>query len=119
MCTDASTLGLGAVLIQCDDRGKIHVMVYASRTPNSAETNYSIRHLETLALVWGLKHFFRYIILGYEVTVYTDHAAVAELFRCKKLNLKTCTMESYHKRFFTQVQIYTRTLKCSRRRVIT
>ncbi len=76
---DASALRLGAVLIQPDARGK-----YASRTLTPAESNYSVTHQETLAAVWALK-YFQDIILGYPITVYTDHAAVTELFKGKNL----------------------------------
>ncbi len=71
--TDASTLGLGAVLMQPDAHGKNHAIAYASRILNQAEANYSVTHQETLAIVWVLKHF-RDIILGYPITVFTDHA---------------------------------------------
>jgi hypothetical protein len=36
------------------------------------------RHLETLGLVWAVKHFRPYI-LGHRTTVYTDHAACTSL----------------------------------------
>ncbi len=57
MFTDASSLGLGAVLMQPDPRGKLHAIAYASRTLNQAENNYSVTHLEALAVVWALKKF--------------------------------------------------------------
>ncbi len=41
--------------------------------------------METPAVVWALK-LFRDIILGYPFTVYTDYAAVTELFKGKNLN---------------------------------
>ncbi len=72
------------VLLQPDARGKNRAIAYASRTLNPAESNYSATHQETLAVVWALKHF-RDIILGYPITVYTDHAAVTELFKGKNL----------------------------------
>ncbi len=65
--TDASALGLGAVLMQPDTGGKNHAIAYATRTLNQA--NYSVAHQETLAIVWGLKHF-RDIIQGYPITVH-------------------------------------------------
>ncbi len=87
LCTGASTFRLGAVLMLCDERSKNHVTAYVSRTFNSAEANYSIRHLETLAVVWGLKHFHD-IILGYKITIYTNHSAITELFKGRNLTGK-------------------------------
>ncbi len=48
----------------------------------SAESKYSITHLEALAVVWALQ-LFRDIIFGYSVTVYTDHTAVTQLLHGK------------------------------------
>ncbi len=66
--TDASALGLGAVLMQPDESGKNRVIGYASRTLNPAESNYSVTHQETLAIIWALKQF-KDIILGYQITI--------------------------------------------------
>ncbi len=51
MYTDASGLGLGAVLMQADVRGKNRAIAYVSRTLTPAEFNYSVTHQETLAVV--------------------------------------------------------------------
>ncbi len=72
--------GIGAVLVQQDDRGKNRVIAYASRTLNSAVCTYLVTDKETLAVVWALNHY-REVIFRYPVTVFTDHAAVTELFR--------------------------------------
>ncbi len=61
--------------MQEDDKGKNHVIAYASRALKPAEANYSTTHLETAAVVWGLTHF-KDIIVGYKITVLTDHSAV-------------------------------------------
>ncbi len=78
--TDASALGLGAVLMQPDTRGKNHAIAYASRTLNQAEANYSVTHQETLPIVWALKHF-RDIILGYPINVFTGPCASHRAFQ--------------------------------------
>ncbi len=82
--TDASALGLGVVLMQPDACCKNHAIAYPTHTLNQAEANYSVTHQETLAIVWALKHF-KNIILGYPITVLTDHAPVTELFMGRNL----------------------------------
>ena len=77
--THTPTLGLGTVLMQPDARGKNRAIAFASRTLPAPESNYSVTHQESLAVVWNLKKF-RDIILSYSITVYTDHAAVTELY---------------------------------------
>ncbi len=84
--TDASVLGIGAVLMQQDARSKHRAIAFASPTLNRAEWNYSVTHQETLAMVWTLKHFWD-INLGYPVTVFTYHAAVTELFKGRNLTV--------------------------------
>ncbi len=84
LCTDASALSTGAVLMQTGDGKRSHVIAYPSRVLTAAESKYSVTHLETLAVVWALKHF-RDIIFGYPFTVYTDHTAVTQLVHGKNL----------------------------------
>ena len=73
--TDASIKGLGAVLSQMQDDGRLHPITYASRALSRAEENYSITELETLAIVWATSHF-NHLIYGHRVTVVTNHVAV-------------------------------------------
>ena len=50
--TDASWLGLGAILYQTQEDGTDRVIAYASRTLSKSEKNYPAYKLEFLALKW-------------------------------------------------------------------
>ena len=73
--TDASGKGLGAVLEQEQADGKNHPIAYASRTLSPHEQWYGITELETLAVMWSLRHFHAYLY-GHKCVVYTDHSPV-------------------------------------------
>ena len=51
---------------------QLHTVAYASHLLSK---NYSFTELETIAVVWAMKHFNAYIY-SHEVTVITDHTAV-------------------------------------------
>ena len=76
--TDAGVKGIGAVLSQHFDDGKLHHVAYASRSLSVAERNYSITELETLAVVWAVQHFRAYLY-GHNVMVITDNSAVKSI----------------------------------------
>ena len=81
--TDASGIGLGAVLSQCQgpDKKK-RVVAYASRRLRKYERNmerYSSMKLELLGLKWAITEKFRDYFYGRKFTVYTDNRALAYL----------------------------------------
>ena len=82
--TDASKLGLGAILSQYQVDQKLHPIAYASRSISNAEANYAVTDLETLAVVWAVTHF-RYYLYGHSVTIITDHAAVKAILGAPNL----------------------------------
>ena len=81
--TDASGVGLGAILSQEQEDGTIHPVAYASRSLDKHERNYGISELETLGLVWAVRYFRPYI-LGHPCTVYTDHVACLSILNTEK-----------------------------------
>ena len=70
-------------------------MAYASRSLSLAERNYGISELETLAVVWAITHFRRYVY-GNDVAVFTDHSAVRAI-------LETPNPNGKHVRWWTKV----------------
>ena len=64
--TDASKLKIGAVISQ---KGK--PVALCSRNMNSAHQNYTTTEKELLSIVTNIKEF-RNILLGHQITVYTD-----------------------------------------------
>ena len=78
--TDASGIGLGAILSQTQDDGELHPIAYASCSLDNSERNYGITELETLAVVWAARHFRPYL-LGHHTIVFTDHSACVSVLR--------------------------------------
>lgn len=83
--TDASGLGIGAVLSQ-EQGGKKKVIAYASRRLRGAEKNdknYSSMKLELLALKWAATEKFRSYLLGSKFTIITDNNPLCHLSTAK------------------------------------
>ena len=60
--TDASKLGLGAVLSQKQTDGQYHLAAYASQSLTIHEHNYHLMKQEFLALEWAIaKQFQEYL----------------------------------------------------------
>jgi hypothetical protein len=73
--TDASYLGLGAVLGQEGPDGKERVIAYAARSLNKHEANYGSNELEGLAAVWAVNYFHQYLVAA-DFDLYTDNQAL-------------------------------------------
>lgn len=60
-----------------------HVMYYASRTLDSAQTNYSTTEKELFVVVFALKKFWSYL-LRTKVIVFSNHTTLKYLLKKKE-----------------------------------
>ena len=70
--SDASSVGLGAVLSHILPSGEERPIEFASRTLSKTERNYGQVEKEALALIWSVKKWHRYVYAR-KFTLMTDH----------------------------------------------
>ena len=85
--TDASDVGVGAVLVQEDGEGEERVISYASKAFSGSEKNWTTTEKEAYAVVWALQYFHPYVY-GRKVVIYIDHKALKWLKNVKHPNGK-------------------------------
>lgn len=83
LTTDASSLGLGAVLSQ---GGRPITMI--SRTLKDRELNYATNERELLAIVWALQKLRNYLYGVKHLNIYTDHQPLTFSVSDKNPNAK-------------------------------
>ncbi|XP_043068710.2 uncharacterized protein [Drosophila bipectinata] len=81
--TDASAVGLAAVLMQ-NEAGQLKPIAYFSRATSKSEKNYHSYELEALAVVESLERF-KYYVYGKNVRVVTDCNALKSSMDKKEL----------------------------------
>ena len=84
--TDASGVGLGAVLLQ-EVEGEQRPVVFLSRKLLDRETRYSTVEKECLAMKWAIDTL-RYYLLGRHFVLETDHRALQWLHRMRDANMR-------------------------------
>ena len=82
--TDASSTGIGAILLQTFS-GNLFPIMYASKKLLPRETRYSTIERECLAIVWGITKFQVYLY-GKNFILQTDHRPLIYLQNCKMNN---------------------------------
>ena len=87
--TDASAVGIGAILIQC---GK--AVGYFSRKLSDAETRYPVTQQELLAVHDAIK-YFRIYLEGHHFKLVTDHEALKWLLKFNEKNRRLFNWSKY------------------------
>jgi hypothetical protein len=90
---DASSKGLGSVLLQGDN-----VIAYASRQLKTHEENYPTHDLELAAIIFALK-VWRHHLYGVQFDLFSDHKSLKYLFDQKDLNMRQRHWMEYLKDF--------------------
>ena len=84
MHTDASSIGLGAILLQFTPDGTRRVVAYYSKQTTVDQRKYHSYELETVAVVFALR-YFRVYLIGLQFVVVTDCNALRTTFTKKDL----------------------------------
>ena len=82
---DASSYGLGAVLLQQNKQNIWKPIAYASRSMTETERRYAQIEKEALATTWACEKFTTYV-LGKQIVIQTDHKPLVPLFSTKNLD---------------------------------
>ena len=83
--TDASDIGLGAVLLQgFEGEGRLPI-AYASKKLLPRERNYSVIEKKCLGIIWGVEKFRKYLC-GVEFLLETEHKPLSYMQTAKVLN---------------------------------
>ena len=76
--TDACGTGMGAVLLQKNQKGEWCPVQWASKKFTPTERRYGISEMEMLAVYWGVKKF-EYELRGRKFILVSDHKALQEI----------------------------------------
>ncbi|UYV75118.1 K02A2.6-like [Cordylochernes scorpioides] len=85
---DASSYGLGAVLLQKSEDGYQKAVAYASRTMPETEKRWPQIEKESLAIVWACERFQDYL-MGKTFSIESDHKPLIPIFSTKNLDEMT------------------------------
>ena len=100
---DASSHGLGAVLLQKQPDGELKPVAYISRSLTPTERRYAQIEKESLAFTWACERFSDYL-LGLTFHIQTDHKPLVPLFTSKNLDELPLRVQRY--RFWLRMMCF-------------
>ena len=84
LSVDASSYGLGAVLLQKQASGNLQPVAFISRSMTPTEKRYAQIEMEALAFTWACERLSDYLV-GLKFHIQTDHKPLVPLFSSKDL----------------------------------
>ena len=84
--TDASTMGLIAVMYQGEEDGKDRVIAYASRAFSKSKSHYPTHKLEFSTLKWAVTESFQEYLYSNSFTSYSDNNPLTYVLTTTKLD---------------------------------
>ena len=109
---NASQYGLRAVLSHVL-KGEEHPIAFASQTLSKAERNYGQVEKETLALIFGVKKFHKYVY-GQMFTMVTNHKLLISIFNPKAAVPSIAAARMQRWAMFLSAYQYTIEYKCGK-----
>ena len=97
LSTDASSYGLGAVLLQKQDDEQWRPVAYASRAMNPTEQRYAQIEKEALDLIWASERFADYLI-GLKYHIETGPKPLVPLLSTKNLEDRPARVQRFRMR---------------------
>ena len=94
---DASSYGLGGVLLQEQSDGKWKPVMYASKSLTSTEQHYAQIEKEALGITWACERFKDFLI-GKQFHIHTDHKPLIPLLSHKTLDELPVRIQRFHMR---------------------
>jgi hypothetical protein len=101
---DASSECIAGSLMQLEDDGEYHPVMYASRKCLANERRYDIQNLEMLAIVWSCSRYYRFIYAK-PFKIFTDSCALSILNSRLSNNARASRWQLYLQQFNFTVEV--------------
>lgn len=95
LATDASPVGVGAVLIHIYNDGSERPIQFASQTLSPTQQRYSQIDREAYAIIFGVRKFYQYVY-GRKFILVTDNKPLAQIFTPSKGLPLMCATRMQH-----------------------